>query len=122
MGFKSYLIAMSCVMFFLGMITMFLFMGLLSPEISTSEILKNWDSMYSNTTVRSGFTFKNYSTKDTEYLIDTPGCRIENILPFDKRYKEIFDAFQVPKIPECNSKNIELTYLDSDKILHINPI
>ncbi len=120
MGFKSYLIAMSCVMFFLGMMTMFLLMGLLPPEISTSEILKNWDSVYSNTTVTSGFTFKNHSNNDSEYLLDTPGCRIENILLFDKKYKEIFDAFQIPKIPKCNAKNIELTYLDMDKRLHIN--
>ncbi len=54
------------------------------------------------------------------YVVNTPGCRIDKILPFDERYPEIRKNFFTEKPVECLAGKYNLTSADSNNILRFN--
>ena len=65
------------------------------------------------------FLIRSTDSKRERYVVDTPGCQIEEILPFDERFREIKNTFEVPELFNCVTTRNNLTSLHNN-VLRIN--
>ena len=54
---------------------------------------------------------------DKGYLVDTPGCRIERVLPFDDRYEETKKFFEKVEPLKCNTGSNALTIFENGVLI-----
>ena len=83
------------------------------------DLLQGWSTRLTQYSQIRNILTTNTDSKRERYVLDTPGCQIEEILPFDARFREIKNAFEVPEAVNCVTTKNNLTSLHNN-VLRIN--